>query len=84
MVIAVCEESEILDAGALHRMVGRTSSVSSNGDDDAPSSLCAAAERARFDERYAPNVKRHDQPCPDRKLDKIQKKVNTLYNFSLS
>ncbi|CAB3243305.1 unnamed protein product [Arctia plantaginis] len=74
----MCEEPEILDVGSLHRMVGRTSSVSSNGEDETPTSLCAAAERARSDERYAPTVKRHDQPCPDRKLDKIQKKITML------
>lgn len=84
MVIAVCEEPETLDAGALHRVVGRTSSVSSNGDEDVPPALCAAAERARSDERSAAplNVKRHDQPCPDRRLDKIQKKVSLLFQSS--
>lgn len=76
----IFEEPETLDAGALDRVAGRIPSISSNGDDDMPAALCAAAERARSDERSAapPNVKRHDQPCPDRKLDKIQKKITML------
>ncbi|XP_075970847.1 protein FAM13A isoform X2 [Anticarsia gemmatalis] len=79
----ICEDPETLDVGALPTYRaggGRNPSVSSNGEEDPPAALCAAAERVRSDERSAapPNVKRHDQPCPDRRLEKIQKKISVL------
>ncbi|XP_021188655.3 protein FAM13A isoform X1 [Helicoverpa armigera] len=69
----LCEEPETLDAGALHRVVGRTESA---GEEAAASQ----AERARSDERSAapPNVTRRDQPVPDRRLEKINKKISVL------
>ncbi|KAJ8731818.1 hypothetical protein PYW08_014548 [Mythimna loreyi] len=71
----LCEEPETLDAGALHRVVGRTESASEEG-----AALCAEAERARSDERSAAplNVVRREQPVPDRRLDKINKKISVL------
>lgn len=80
-IVVVCEEPETLDAGALHRVVGRTESAGEEG-----AALCAEAERARSDERSAAplNVVRREQPVPDRRLEKINKKVsNEVISFSL-
>ncbi|CAH0626904.1 unnamed protein product [Chrysodeixis includens] len=71
----LCEEPETLDAGALHRVATRVGSASEEAE-----AICADAERARSDERSAapPNVTRRDQPVPDRRLDKINKKITVL------
>ncbi|XP_026739683.1 protein FAM13A isoform X2 [Trichoplusia ni] len=71
----LCEEPETLDAGALHRVAARVGSAS-----DEAAAICAEAERARCDERSAAplNVARRDQPVPDRRLEKINKKINVL------
>ncbi|XP_037874979.1 protein FAM13A isoform X1 [Bombyx mori] len=68
------DEPETLDAAALHRQAGRTRGTiceDSAGD---------AAERARQHERSAAplNSTRLDQPCPDRRLEKISKKIHIL------
>ncbi|CAH0407889.1 unnamed protein product [Chilo suppressalis] len=78
----LCDEPETLDAGALQRQVGRTVSVDSTEsiDIEEESARAAAAERARRDERSTatrPHT-RHDQPCPDLRLDKISKKISVL------
>ncbi|CAH1644501.1 unnamed protein product [Spodoptera littoralis] len=71
----LCEEPETLDAGALHRVAGRTESAVEEG-----AALCAEAERARSDERSAAplNVARREPPVPDRQLEKITKKISVL------
>ncbi|CAG9784892.1 unnamed protein product [Diatraea saccharalis] len=76
------DEPETLDAGALQRQVGRTVSIESSEtvDIEAESARAAAAEKARRDERSTaprPHTRR-DQPCPDIRLDKINKKISVL------
>ncbi|KAL0840151.1 hypothetical protein ABMA28_015448 [Loxostege sticticalis] len=77
----ISDEPETLDAGALQRQVGRTVSIEGSEDGDlSVSARAAAAERARRDERsVAPrSFTRRDQPCPDKRLEKINKKISVL------
>lgn len=76
MLIPVCDEPEPLDAGALHRQADH---VDSTENVECVSHEEGAAERARQHERSAAphHHVRRDQPCPDRRLDKITKKVKT-------
>ncbi|XP_063379010.1 protein FAM13A isoform X1 [Cydia fagiglandana] len=59
----LCEEPETLDAGALGVSAAENA---------------AAAERMRRDERIVAPHSRRDQPAPDRRLDKINKKISVL------
>ncbi|KAJ0179741.1 hypothetical protein K1T71_004332 [Dendrolimus kikuchii] len=70
----ISDEPETLDAGALHRQAGRV-----NSDEGSASIAECAAERVRQHERsVAPPHARRDQPSPDRRLDKISKKITVL------
>ncbi|XP_037299454.1 protein FAM13A isoform X2 [Manduca sexta] len=78
------DEPETLDAAALHRQavrVGSTETLGSTGSaEETSSDVCAAAERVRQHERSAAphHQPRRDQPCPDRRLEKIVKKISVL------
>ncbi|XP_053602639.1 protein FAM13A isoform X2 [Plodia interpunctella] len=75
----LCEEPETLDAGALQRQVVRVpSSTGSAGSTESVET--DTMERVRRDERSATSRHhpRRDQPCPETRLDKIQKKISVL------
>lgn len=70
----ITDEPETLDAVALHRQASRV-----NSDEGSASVAESAAERVRKHERSeAPPHARRDQPSPDRKLEKISKKIIIL------